>query len=90
MLLLVIRRKQAPDYDKTFLILFAGINFADWLQSAIRLGLTKKDTVPSFTPVMNSFFGPDMVRVLTLILLPPMHLFRFHSAIVSIELVHDG
>ncbi|XP_072014156.1 uncharacterized protein [Amphiura filiformis] len=70
MLLIVLRRKQVSALVKNILILFAGVNFAEWLQSAILLGLAREDTVPRFTPVMNSFFGPDIARIFILILLP--------------------
>ncbi|XP_072018156.1 uncharacterized protein [Amphiura filiformis] len=89
MMLLVVRRKQVPEHLKNVLILFAGVNFAEWLQNAILLGLARKDSVLKFDPVMNNFYGTEKVRILGLILLPTMILFRFHLAIVSVELAHE-
>ena len=90
MLLLVIRRKRIPTYVSLFLIFLVWFNLAEWLQSAILLGLGRKDKVPSFTPVMNGFYGPYKTRIIILTLLPTMILFRFHTAIVSMELVHKN
>ena len=89
-LLLVVRRKRVSKRFKLFLILFACFNFAEWLQSAIRLGLRRKEEDPTLTPLMNWFFSSDKARIVVLTLLPTMLLFRFHSGIVCVELVHEA
>lgn len=89
MLLIVARRKHISVSVKCVLIFIACFNFADWLQSAIILGLGRNDPTPNFTPAMNWFFGFEKTRIIILILLPMMVLFRFHSAIVAVELVHE-
>ena len=89
-LLLVVRRKRVSKRFKLFLILFACFNFAEWLQSAIRLGLRRKEEDPTLTPLMNWFFSSDKARIVVLALLPTMLLFRFHSGIVCLELVHEA
>ena len=89
MLLIVARRKHISVSAKFLLIFIACFNFADWFQSAIVLGLGRNDDTPNFTPVMNWFFGFEKTRIIIIILLPMMVLFRFHSAIVAVELVHE-
>ncbi len=90
MLLLVTRRKRGHEMNINVFILFAGLNFAEWLQNAILLGITKLDVVPRYNTVMCEFFEPENVRVIVFIFLPMIILFRFHSAIVSVELVHEA
>ena len=90
MLLIVARRKHISVSVQHVLIFIACFNFAAWLQNAVRLGLGRSDDTPNLLPVMNWFFGFEKTRIIIIILLPMVVLFRFHSAIVAVELVHES
>ena len=89
-LLITVHRKRIPQFFKYFLVFISAINFAEWFQRGLHLGLSKHgESETVMTPIMESFFGETSTRVLRLLLLPVMILYRFHSGLIAVELIHE-
>ncbi|XP_072045512.1 uncharacterized protein [Amphiura filiformis] len=88
-LLIVARRKHVPQYVKNCLAFFVAINLSEWLKSGILLGLGRKHR-SNFNPMMDAFYGPSATIAIILLLLPIMILFRFHAAIVAVEIINES
>ncbi|XP_072044377.1 uncharacterized protein [Amphiura filiformis] len=89
-LFLIVRRKHIPRYVKYVLVFISAINFAEWFQRGLHLGISKHGASETVTsPIMDQFFGDTSTRILRLLLLPVMILYRFHSGMVAVELIHE-
>ena len=89
-LLITIHRKRIPEYVKYFLVFISAVNFCEWFVRAVQLGLSQEgDSETVMTPMMEKFFGESSTRIMRLLLLPVMILFRFHSGLVAVELIHE-
>ena len=87
-LFLDLRRKRKPLYLKNFLIFFAAFNFASWINRGLDHSISKGSPL-TITPFVNALFGQYITRILLLLILPVMNLFRFHAGMVAIELIQE-
>ena len=89
-LLITMRRKRIPQFSKYFLVFISAINFAEWFQGGLQLGLSKQGESKTIkTPIMESFYGETSTRILRLLLYPVIILYRFHSGLIAVELIQE-
>ncbi|XP_072044378.1 uncharacterized protein [Amphiura filiformis] len=89
-LFIIVRRKHVPSYVKYVLVFISVINFAEWFTRGFNLGFSKNGASQTVTtPIMEQVFGDTSTRVMRLLLLPVMSLYRFHSGMVAVELIHQ-
>ena len=87
--LIIATRKPMTTSIRVFLIFLSAINLGKWLVDSILIGLRVRNK-RSVTPIMDCFYGKGTTDNIFLIFLPIMVLFRFHSAVVGIEIIHEG
>ena len=87
-LFLDLRRKRKPLYLKNLLIFFASFNFAEWINRGLDHSISKGRPL-TVTPFVNAFFGQYITRMILLMILPVMNLFRFHAGMVAVELIQE-
>ena len=89
-LLITIHRKRIRQCVKYFLVFISAINFAQWFSAGLSLGSSKQgESKTIITPIMEYFFGETATRIMRLLLFPVIILYRFHSGLIAIELIHE-
>ena len=79
------RKKQPPNWIQYFLVALFCLNIAEWLDRGFIHASSKSSRNP-ITPMMNGIFDEYTTQIITLVLYPVMNLFRFHSAMIALEL----
>ena len=88
--LIIVKRKQlTTTWIRTLLIWMSVLNFSTWLVYSLHFGL-KIRKKRSVMPVMDGFYSDETTHKIVAITLPILMLFRFHSAIISIELFNES
>ena len=88
-LFLDLRRKRKPLHVKNLIIFLAVFNFSEWLNRGIDHCSIEQGRQFVFTPFVTAFFGPYITRMILLLILPVMNLFRFHSGMIAVELIQE-